>query len=110
MDSAPYHSVKLIKFPTSNSNKAELCKFLSDHQIKHTSSTKNCDLYTKVKEYNRANPHGGKYEIDEIAKAAGHKVLRLPPYHCELNPIEMAWAQVKGYIARNNTTYKLGGC
>ena len=24
--------------------------------------------------------------------------MRLPPYHCELNPIEMAWAQVKGYI------------
>ena len=39
------------------------------------------------------------YVIDEIAKAADHKVVRLPPYHCELkNPIEMAWAQMKGYI------------
>jgi hypothetical protein len=28
-------------------------------------------------------------------------------YHCELNPIEMIWAQVKGYVAANNKTFKL---
>ena len=38
------------------------------------------------------------YVIHEIVKAAGHEVVRLPLYHCELNPIEMAWVQVKGYI------------
>ena len=43
------------------------------------------------------------YAIDEIAKAACHEVVRLPPYHCELNPIEMTWAQVKGYIRVHNT-------
>ena len=36
-----------------------------------------------------------KYTVDEMVKAAGHEVLRLPPYHCELNPIELAWSQVK---------------
>ena len=30
--------------------------------------------------------------------------MRLPSYHCELNPIEMAWAQVKGCIRVHNTT------
>lgn len=30
------------------------------------------------------------YVIDNIAKDAGHKILRLPPYHCEFNPIELA--------------------
>lgn len=34
-------------------------------------------------------------------------MLRLPPYHCELNPIELVWAQIKKYVAKNNTTYKL---
>ncbi|KAJ8909326.1 hypothetical protein NQ315_012808 [Exocentrus adspersus] len=38
-------------------------------------------------------------------------VLRLPPrlpsYHCELNPIELVWAQVKGDVARNITSFKL---
>ena len=53
-----------------------------------------CELYSLIVSSNPVTV----YVIDEIAKAAGHKVVRLPPYHCELNPIEMAWAQVKGYI------------
>ena len=28
-----------------------------------------------------------KYVVDEMAKAHGHEVVHLPPYHCELNPI-----------------------
>ena len=28
------------------------------------------------------------YETDVLAKAQGHRVLRLPVRHCELNPIE----------------------
>ena len=27
--------------------------------------------------------------VEEIAKKYGHEVLRLPPYHCELNAIEL---------------------
>ena len=33
----------------------------------------------------------------KMAKATGHEVVRLLPYHCELNPIEMAWSQRKHY-------------
>uniref|UniRef100_A0A1X7VKP6 Tc1-like transposase DDE domain-containing protein n=1 Tax=Amphimedon queenslandica TaxID=400682 RepID=A0A1X7VKP6_AMPQE len=32
-----------------------------------------------------------------MARAEGHEVVRLSPYHCEQNPIEMAWSQVKHY-------------
>lgn len=42
-----------------------------------------------------------------MALSRGITVLRLPPYHCELNPIELIWAQVKGYVARENRTFKL---
>ena len=48
-----------------------------------------------------------KYVIDEMANEQGHVVLRLPPYHCEFNPIELIWAQIKGEVARNNTTFKM---
>ena len=43
-----------------------------------------------------------KYVIDTIAAQAGHKVVRLSPYHCQYNPIELVWAQVKSYVAKNN--------
>lgn len=34
-------------------------------------------------------------------------VLHLPLYHCELNPIELAWLVVKGHMKTNNTTFKI---
>ncbi|KAG8175766.1 hypothetical protein JTE90_029251 [Oedothorax gibbosus] len=46
------------------------------------------------------------YRIDNLAALHGHTVIRLPPYHCELNSIEFIWSQVKDYIASNNTTFK----
>ena len=78
---------------------------------------KNClkrELYAIIKS-NKLTP---KYAVDEMAKAARHEVVRLPPYHCELNPIEMAWSQVinpiemawsqvKRYIKENNDLFTL---
>ena len=37
----------------------------------------------------------------------GHTVLRLPVAHCELNPIELAWTSIKGYIAKHNKIHNL---
>lgn len=48
-----------------------------------------------------------KYVIDEYARENNKTVLRLPPYHWELNPIELAWSSVKNYVRMNNTTFKL---
>ena len=42
-----------------------------------------------------------------MALAAGHEVVRLPVAHCTLNPIELAWAQVKGHIKANNRAFTL---
>ena len=61
------------------------------------------ELYTIIKASN-VSP---KYSVDETAKAAGHEVVRLPPYHCELNSIELAWSQVKWFIKENNTLFTL---
>ena len=40
--------------------------------------------------------------IDNIAKKYGHEVIRLPPYHCDLNAIELIWADEKNYVAHEN--------
>jgi hypothetical protein len=39
--------------------------------------------------------------------AHGHTVLRLPPYHPDLNPIELIWATVKNNVSKKNITFKL---
>ena len=45
-------------------------------------------LKTELLDLVRKNkaPHN-KYIVDEMAQEQG-KLVRLPPYHCELNPIE----------------------
>jgi hypothetical protein len=47
------------------------------------------------------------YHILLFANLLGHEVLRTPVRHCELNPIELIWAHVKGSVAENNTTFRL---
>jgi len=55
-------------------------------------------LYALIKEH---KPRCTKMVIDELAREQGHHVLRLPPYHCKLNPIELIWGQAKGDVAEN---------
>jgi len=42
-----------------------------------------------------------KYLVDDLAEQYGHKVLRLPPYHCIFNPIELVWGIAKNYYNKN---------
>lgn len=37
----------------------------------------------------------------------GHEVVRFSSYHCQYILIELIWAQVKGEVATNNTTFKI---
>jgi len=39
--------------------------------------------------------------LNEMAKKQGHEILRTPPYHPELQPIELCWGIVKNHIARH---------
>ncbi|XP_008179338.1 uncharacterized protein LOC103311654 [Acyrthosiphon pisum] len=103
MDNAPYHSVKLEKYPSTCWNKAQLSEWLQSKGVVLDRPFLKHELMAKVREI----PRNKSYAIDKIAEEAGHTVLRLPPYHCEFNPIELAWAMVKGYAKRENTTFKM---
>jgi len=48
-----------------------------------------------------------KHVPDEMAKAKGAQIVRLPPYHCEFNPIELVWARAKAGVAKRNVQYNL---
>lgn len=44
--------------------------------------------------------------LEIIAKKYGHKIVFLPKFHCELNPIEGIWCYLKQYIrARTNQKF-----
>lgn len=42
--------------------------------------------------------------VNEEAKKRNKIVLRLPPYHCELNPIELKWSEIiKKWYTKSDT-------
>jgi transposase len=40
--------------------------------------------------------HGGR--IEELVAQHGCRVVYLPPYSPDLNPIELAWSWIKGFV------------
>ena len=103
LDNAKYHNAVLEKVPTMATKKCDIQEWLARHGLNFSGDMKKTELLQIV----RANRPSKIYRTDLIAEAAGHKVLRLPVAHCELNPIEMVWAQVKGYAAQNNKLFTM---
>jgi len=103
MDNAPYHSVKVERCPTMSWNKEEIESWLEQkgEEQKPLNKVALMDIVNQIK------PQFDKYIIDEYIKSKNMAVLRLPPHHSELNPIELAWSTVKNYIKMNNSTFKL---
>lgn len=104
IDNAPYHNVVLDKPPTSNSKKEDMRNWLHSKGIPTQSSMLRSDLLALV---NQHKPTFKRYAIDEAAMSKGHNVLRLPPYHPDLNPIELVWASLKQHVGKYNVTFKL---
>jgi len=65
------------------------------------------ELRKKVREYIE---HSIPMDCCKLAEEAGHKVLFTPPYHSDIQPIELVWALVKGNVGRqynSDTTLSL---
>lgn len=103
MDNASYHSRKLENIPITSTKKSDIQNWLRSKNIPFEESLLKVQLLEIVKQH---KSKFNKYIVDEMAKSHNKLVLRLPPYHCELNPIELIWAQVKNHVAANNTTFK----
>ncbi|XP_045510352.1 uncharacterized protein LOC123705560 [Colias croceus] len=100
MDNAPYHSVQVDKPPTQASKKQEIVSWLARNGVEAGPNLLKVELLELVKLTKLSKI---RYVIDELALEHGHEVIRLPPYHCQYNAIELIWAQIKGHAARNNT-------
>jgi transposase len=103
MDNASYHSRVVEKIPNSSWKKVNIQNWLKSKQIVFDKTFVKAELLQLVKIY---KPIYNKHVVDLLAEEKNMMVLRLPPYHCELNPIELVWAFIKNDVAANNTTFK----
>jgi len=96
LDNASYHNVFVENaFPVSTTRKEVLCDWLERNGIPWTTDMLKPELYELCK---RLAPMP-EYKLNQIAKTAGHSILRTPQYHPELQPIETCWGVVKNYMA-----------
>ena len=107
LDNAPYHNARTddSRNPTTSWKKVDIQTWLSDHNIQFEQTMLKPELL-EIAARHKVLP---VYKTDVLAARANKdiKVLRLPVRHCELNPIELIQADLKSYIGRNNTTFKL---
>jgi len=98
MDNAPYHNM-LADYspPTSQCSKKKIMKWLEQNKIYCREDCLKPELIEILQKFTLESI----YYIDEIARSNGHEVIRTPPYHPELQPIEICWGVVKNHIARN---------
>lgn len=104
MDNAPYHSVLAEKIPSSSWRKNDIQNWLVGKKVPFNAFETKPELLQKVAPFKTQTK---VYELDTIANEMGHTVIRLPPYHCQYNPIEMIWAKVKTEVAEKNKTFKI---
>ena len=103
VDNASYHNGVVEKIPTMSSRKADMQAWLERHGISYDSSDLKADLLSKI----IATQPKTIYLTDVEAEAKGHEVIRLPVAHCELNPIELAWAHVKEHVRKHNQLFTM---
>ncbi|XP_035707552.1 uncharacterized protein LOC118435498 isoform X2 [Folsomia candida] len=108
VDNAPYHGSAEV--PVSRDKKGVMYTWLTNHwdpsrgPIKPEKQYLKWELWDIIKSMKVGNKY---YVIDKLAKEAGHEILRLPPYNCDLSAIEYVWKDTKDYIRKNNLDQNL---
>jgi len=95
MDGASYHRRIIKPSPKKGWKKAHILRWLVENGIPWGSDTRNATL---LKLASAAKPKTN-YAANIIAQKYGHLLFYTPPYHPELQPIEVIWGVVKNRIA-----------
>ena len=84
-------------FPSKNSKKEQLRRWLTRNGYPWREDMLKSELLELC---TRLAPTP-EYRLDKLAAMHGVSILRTPPYHPELQPIETCWAVVKNDMANN---------
>ncbi|GBO18473.1 hypothetical protein AVEN_189582-1 [Araneus ventricosus] len=71
--------------------RADIVAWLLNKNIPHKATKTRPELLNIVKDHKEKYR---AYELDQIAYEIRHAIMR-PQYHCQCDPIELIWAQVK---------------
>lgn len=102
MDNARYHCRLSENVPNTSSRKEEIIDWLRHQNIEFPPHAFKCELFQYVKQYKAKLP----YAVDVMISNMGHEVLRLPPYHCIFNAIELIWAHCKEVYNKNMVSFQ----
>lgn len=98
LDNARYHNVYSDNsFPNKSSSKEKLRRWLT----RNSHPWREDMLKSELMELCARFAPVPEYQLDILAAEHEMSILRTPPYHPELQPIETCWAVVKNYMADN---------
>ena len=105
LDNASYHNARTpeTRAPNMSAKKAVIRQWLQEKKIAHRPEQTKVELYQLLRNHKPQIV----YQTDVMAAEMGHVTLRTPPRQCQLNAIELVWAQVKHYVAVQNTSMKI---
>jgi transposase len=104
LDNAPYHCIQVDKPPSAYALKSDMISWLRNNGVDYNATMCKDSLYKLIVPL---KPKEKAFKIYRILSDYGHTVVQLPPYMCNLNPIELAWAKIKRIVTEHNVTADL---
>ncbi|OQR85648.1 hypothetical protein ACHHYP_11603 [Achlya hypogyna] len=106
MDNTAYHKVLPEDAPKGYWTKVRIIEACKKYKLPVNEKELRPVIWARLKAYILANVLP---VVVSLAHERGHEVVYTPPYHSDLQPIEMVWAYTKGRVGRqycNNTTFQ----
>ena len=102
MDNAAYH--KSLPPDTPNTNKSRKRDILDKLREVGLECEENVGIVELKKIYAAYIRLHVKPVLVQLAESQGHRVIFTPPYHSNLQPIEIVWANIKSRVGRQYTS------
>lgn len=113
IDRAPYHTMGTedSKNPSTSWLKSEIVEWVYSNNVPLPSHTEYPEQLTRPELLALCRPYlQVKVKVlERLVQQSGKRVrlVWLPVAHCELNAIELIWANVKGFVAGQNKTFNV---